>query len=55
MKKKILQKISLIKKRFRDKKINLHEPTILKDDIKNVVNALKKKGSIYLWKIYKSI
>ncbi len=43
MKKKILQKISLIKKRFRDKKINLHEPTILKDDIKNVVNALKKK------------
>ena len=43
MKKEILKKISLIKKKFKNRKINLHEPTILKDDIKSVVKALKKK------------
>ncbi|MAI75715.1 MAG: aminotransferase [Rickettsiales bacterium] len=40
MKKKILQKISTIKKKFGDKKIYLHEPSIHMDDIKSVVKAL---------------
>ena len=41
MKKKILQKISIIKKKFGDKKIYLHEPSIHIDDIKSVVKALR--------------
>tara|TARA_X000000950_G_scaffold110308_1_gene139033 strand:- start:3348 stop:4508 length:1161 start_codon:yes stop_codon:yes gene_type:complete len=40
VKKKILQKISTIKKKFGDKKIYLHEPSIHMDDIKSVVKAL---------------
>ena len=40
MKKNILQKISKIKKKFGDKNIYLHEPSIYKDDIKSVVKAL---------------
>ena len=43
MKKKFLEKISIIKKKFKDKKIYLHEPSILKDDITSVLKALKEK------------
>jgi len=43
VKKKFLEKISIIKKKFKDKNIYLHEPSILKDDIASVLKALKEK------------
>ncbi len=43
MKKNILNKINLIKKKFKNKEIHLHEPTVLKDDIHSVTRALKNK------------
>ena len=43
MKKKFLEKIHIIKKKFKNKKIYPHEPTILKDDIASVLAALKDK------------
>ena len=42
MKKEILKKIFIIKNKFKNKKINLHEPTILTDDIKSVTKALRE-------------
>ena len=42
MKKEILKKIFTIKNKFKNKKINLHEPTILTDDIKSVTKALRE-------------
>ena len=42
MKKEIIKKIFIIKNKFKNKKINLHEPTILTDDIKSVTKALRE-------------
>ena len=42
VKKEILKKIFIIKNKFKNKKINLHEPTILTDDIKSVTKALRE-------------
>jgi perosamine synthetase len=42
VKKEILKKIFIIKNKFKNKKINLHEPTILTDDIKSVTKALQE-------------
>ena len=43
MSKNFVKLLKNIKKKFKQKKIHLHEPHILKDDITSVLGALKSK------------